>query len=120
MGSRKLLLPRPAGSGLPGNRLVLTVKHARMGEVEGASGQSGIVHVMLVAVCESTRHTLPLQTSTVGGPLPPANPVPVSVSDVFVAACAVDAAVSVGVAPESKKKLHGRSDPDVESETGSL
>ena len=91
-----------------------------MGEVEGASGQSGIVHVKLVALCDCTRHTWPLQTSTVGGPLPLANPVPVSVRVVFAAACAGDALVSVGVALEAKEKLHGRPDPDVESEAGSL
>ena len=91
-----------------------------MGEVGGASGQSGILHEMVVALCESTRHMRPLQTSTVGGPLRLWNPVPVSVSVVFTAACAGDALVSVGVTLESKEKLHGRSDPDVESEAGSV
>ena len=91
-----------------------------MGEAAGASGQSGMVHVMLVASWEFTRHTRPSQTSTVGSAVPPTNPVPVSTSVALAATCADDTAVSVGVAAEAKEKLHGRSAPAVESEGGSV
>ena len=52
--------------------------------------------------------------------MPLANSVPVSVSVAFTAACAVDVAMSDGVAEEAKEKEHGVSEPEVESATGSM
>lgn len=85
-----------------------------------ASEQSGILQVMLVALYDSTRHSRRPQTSTVGGPMPVANPVPVRMILSFRAALTVDAAVSVGVISELKEKLHGSLEPDVDSEAGSM
>ena len=51
--------------------------------------------------------------------MPLANWVPTSVRLAFTAALAVDASVSVGVASDLKRKLHGSSKPEVESEVGS-
>ena len=87
------------------------------GEVD-SDGQSGIVHVMVVASYDATAHERPPQTSTVGEPPPLAKPVPVRVSVAFLAKVVADAAVSVGVAAASKEKLQGRSEPDVDSDAG--
>ena len=52
--------------------------------------------------------------------MPLANSVPVSVSVAFTAACAVDVAVSDGVAEEANEKEHGVSEPEVERAIGSI
>lgn len=82
---------------------------------DGASGQSGMTHVMLVGVCACTRHTRPPQTSTDGAAVPLAKSLPVRVIVVFSAARALETAVSVGVALEANEKEHGVSPPDDES-----
>ena len=74
---------------------------------------------IVVASKAVTRHSRPPQTSTVGGPLPLAKPVPVSVSVVFAPRVVCDTALSVGVALAAYEKEHGRLDAVVDREAGS-
>ena len=73
-----------------------------------------------MAPYDSTRQLLRPHTVTVGGPVPLAKPVPVRVMLAFSAALAVDTAVSVGVTSALKEKVHGRSEPVVDSVAGSV
>lgn len=91
----------------------------RMGDGETVWGQSGIAHMMLVAVNEATRQGRPSHTVTVGAPVPLAKPAPVRVRVVLSSTTDAETAVSVGVTAWSNEKLDGRLCPFVESEAGS-
>jgi hypothetical protein len=67
------------------------------------TGQSGILHVICVFVCDATAHVRPPQTVTVA-PVSP-KPFPVSVSVAFAARAVADEVISVAVREERAVKL---------------
>ena len=87
--------------------------------VLGCSGQSGILHTILVTVYDVTTHGRPLHASTVGAPVPRRKPLPLIVRVSLTAATVLSAPVTVAVWAAANLKEHGNEVPVLDNLAGS-